>query len=127
MSKRCIDILSTPDFKQSVFLKNIYHKSNFTVLELKEAGFTASNLIDAGFSLINIFTLGKYPYGDIKKALPSKMTDDLKEQYIVLKDKVKKICKIVSIDTRGRHYDKTCKVSGGRYYKRSRQRNNKKK
>ena len=133
-----LDILSDPNFKQAVFLKNIYYKSNFTVLELKEAGFTslefketgftASDLIDAGFSLIDIFTLGKYPYGDIKKALPSKMTDDLKKQYVVLKDRVKEICKIDSIDIRGRHYDKTCKVSsGGRYYKRSRQRNNKKK
>lgn len=136
--QKVIDILSTPDFKQSVFLKNIYHKSNFTELELKEAGFTASelinagfkasklkeagftlsefketgftasNLIDAGFSLIDIFTLGKYPYGDIKKALPSKMTDDLKKQYVVLKDRVKEICEIDSIDIRGRHYDKEC-------------------
>ena len=154
-----IDILSNPDFKQSVFLKNIhiYYKSNFTasefkeagftaskfkeagftaselkeagftVIELKEAGFTASNLIDAGFYLIDIFTLGKYSYGDIKQALPSVMTDNLKEQYIILKRKVKEICKIDSIDTSGRHYDKKCKVSGGRYYNRSRQRNNKKK
>lgn len=140
--QKVIDILSTPDFKRSVFLKNIYHKSNFTVLELKEAGFTASELInagfkasklkeagfsftlsefketgftaseliDAGFSLIDIFTLGKYPYGDIKKALPSTMTDNLKEQYIILKRKVKEICEIDSIDFRGRHYDKECVV-----------------
>jgi hypothetical protein len=101
--------------------------SRQTAVRVKEAGFIASNLIDAEFSLIDIFTLGKYSYGDIKNALPSVMTNNLKEQYIILKHKVKEICKIVSIDTSGRHYDKKCQVSGGRYYKRSRQRNNKKK